>query len=385
MKRFFAILTTIVLLLNITACSTEQRNVEDVSSNENTVDKNPSPKLSAEEIYELIAPSTVEINAIGDGFESTGTGSFIDSNGVIVTNYHVIESCHTINIKTQNGTTHKVESVLGFDKERDLAIIKADYINESFVEIRSEKVKTGEKVYTLGSSLGLTGTLSEGIISSDSREIEGFEFIQTTAPVSSGNSGGPLVDEYGKVIGIITGAFTEGQNINFAIPTSAINKINREKIYSINDFFQNSQGKVVEQIKEKVEDELVEDENYTPVDMGFFESLSNLKEAALRNPNDFKRSVKVSVRGTIIRLVNDDIVLFTEDKESYEVFRLMILIERNDGITAEDLLGLEGSICYVNMMDDTKNRVLTGDKVIVNGVYRYFENTMLECTYKFVD
>lgn len=206
------------------------------------VDKFANRKLSAEEIFNLIAPSTVEINAIGDTFESTGTGSFIDNNGTVVTNYHVIESCHTINIKTQDGKTYNVESVLGFDKDRDLAIIKADCQNESFITLKTDGVKTGENVYTLGSSLGLTGTFSEGIISSASREIGGFDFIQTTAPISSGNSGGPLVDEYGKVIGITTGAFTEGQNLNLAIPSKAVaqlfHNLDDTKTMSIEQFYE---------------------------------------------------------------------------------------------------------------------------------------------------
>ena len=69
-------------------------------------------KLSAEEIFDLIAPCTVEINAEGDTFSSTGTGSFVDENGTIITNYHVIESCHTINVTIQDGNIHKVEKVL---------------------------------------------------------------------------------------------------------------------------------------------------------------------------------------------------------------------------------------------------------------------------------
>ena len=96
-------------------------------------------KLSAEEIFDLIAPCTVEINADGDTFSSTGTGSFIDENGTIITNYHVIESCHTINVTTQDGNVHKVEKVLGFDKERDLAIIKIDSQSGNFIKL---KIKT---------------------------------------------------------------------------------------------------------------------------------------------------------------------------------------------------------------------------------------------------
>lgn len=194
-------------------------------------------KLSAEEVFDLIAPCTVEINGEGVAFSSTGTGSFIDDNGTIVTNYHVIESCLSINVTTIDGDIHTVESILGVDKDRDIAILKINYQNKSFVKIKNDEIRTGEKVYTLGSSLGLTGTFSEGIISSSSREIDGYEFIQITAPISSGNSGGPLVDEYGNVIGITTGAFTEGQNLNLAIPIETIYQIDRSKKYSVNELF----------------------------------------------------------------------------------------------------------------------------------------------------
>lgn len=344
------------------------------------VDKFTNRKLSAEEIYDLIAPSTVEINAIGDTFESTGTGSFIDNKGTVITNYHVIESCHTINIKTQDGSTYKVKSILGFDKDRDLAIIKSDCQNESFVKLKTDGVKTGEKVYTLGSSLGLTGTFSEGIISSASREIEGFDFIQTTAPISSGNSGGPLVDVYGKVIGITTGAFAEGQNLNLAIPVSAISEISREKMYSINDFFQLSQGKVVEK-EDKIEEKPIE-ENYVPVDIGCFDSLEDLEEATQRNPNVFEQPVIVSIYGKIIRAKNDSIFLVkTEGLTNSQ--RLMISRSKNNNISEQEIKN-KFSAYRVYMIDDTKNKVISDDNVIITGIYRLSAKTFSDCTYELV-
>ena len=345
------------------------------------VDRISNCKLSADEIFDLIAPSTVEINAIGDTFESTGTGSFIDKKGTVVTNYHVIESCHTINIKTQDGSIYKVENILGFDKDRDLAILKTDCQNKSFVELKTDKVKTGEKVYALGSSLGLTGTFSEGIISSASREIDSLEFIQTTAPISSGNSGGPLVDEYGKIIGITTGAFTEGQNLNLAIPASAINEISREKIYSINDFFQLSQGKVVVKEDEK-EEKPVEEENYTPVDIGYFDSLKDLEETTQRNPEVFKLPVIVSIQGTIVRTTNNKIFLVHAEGVSNRHRLYLIRAER--GILNENEAKEFGNHCLVNMIDDTTNRVLSGDVVIIKGIYRHSAKTFSDCTYELV-
>ena len=347
------------------------------------VDKFSSRKLSAEEIFNSIAPCTVEINALGDTFESTGTGSFIDNDGTVVTNYHVIESCHTINIKTQDGATYKVESVLGFDKDRDLAIIKTNCTNSVPVELNINKVKTGEKVYTLGSSLGLTGTFSEGIISSASREIEGLKFIQTTAPISSGNSGGPLVDKYGKVIGITTGAFTEGQNLNLAIPASAINKISKEKVYSVNDFFQISQGKVVEQDKDEPANRPL-DENYTPVDIGYFDSLETLEEAAQRNPDMFNLPVVVAVRGRIIRSTSNNIYLISTSSHRNRV-NYAILLSSKRGITDQGVESSFDNVYHVYMIDDTKNRVLTDDYIIITGVYRHSAKTFSDCTYELIN
>ena len=340
-------------------------------------------KLSAEEIFDLIAPCTVEINAEGDTFSSTGTGSFINDNGTIITNYHVIESCHTINVITQDGNVHKVESVLGFDKERDLAIIKIDSQNKKFIKLKTEKLKTGEKIYTLGSSLGLTGTFSEGIISASSREIEGLEFIQITAPISSGNSGGPLVDEYGNVIGITTGAFTEGQNLNLAISVKYIDEINKDTEYSINDFFLLSQGKVVQKPSKDNQDEVEVDENYIPVDIGYFDSLEELEEATLRNPDAFQLPVVVAVYGTVARNQNDEIYLVSEKRNTQKSF--LFYATTHDEFDKETLEKNFGIIYHIFMKDDTKNRVLTRDKVIVKGVYRHSAKTISDCTYELIE
>ena len=187
--------------------------------------------LSPSEIYKVISPSTVEI--YGDTIYSvrTGTGFFIDSNGTIITNFHVIDGCYKVKIILSDGTEYPVLAVLGHDKDLDIAILATNCSGSIPLTFREEAVITGEKAYTLGSSLGLTGTFAEGLISSASRKINGQNFIQTTAPISSGNSGGPLVDAYGKVIGITTAAFEEGQNLNLAVPIVLALNIDRNSDY----------------------------------------------------------------------------------------------------------------------------------------------------------
>jgi len=206
MKKSITYLLVLALILSFSACS-----------------KKP---LSGEEVYNLIAPSTVEVTAKGRGFESTGTGFFIDTAGTLITNYHVIEDCTEAHITISDGGTYDVLKVVGYSVELDLALLSTSHQNSKAVSFRNSEVHTGETVYALGSSLGLTGTFSEGVISTAERELDGVKYIQTTAPISSGNSGGPLVDGEGKVVGITSAGFTDGQNLNLAIPVSTIESIN---------------------------------------------------------------------------------------------------------------------------------------------------------------
>ena len=196
-----------------------------------------SPVLSAEEIYSQISPSVVEISAESATEISTGTGFFFDNKGTVVTNYHVIENCQTAKITLSNGSTYQVTAVLGYDADRDIAVLSTTCQTSKPLPLRSESAKTGEKVYALGSSLGLTGSLSDGIVSAVNREVEGNVYIQTTAPISQGNSGGPLVDEKGTVIGVVCASFTDGQNLNLAIPISDVHKIPLNKNITLEKLF----------------------------------------------------------------------------------------------------------------------------------------------------
>lgn len=201
-------------------------------------------ELSSTEVYKLISPSTVEINTYRydpNNVYSTGSGFFISTDGEILTNFHVVEDAYVIKVKipSSNGTKeYAVTNILAYDTERDLVILKINKKDCVPLEFSDEAVNSGDVVYAIGSSLGLTDTFSSGIISSASRELNGYKytFIQTTAPISSGNSGGPLVDRFGQVIGINTLASTNGQNLNFSIPISRVNELTRQTI-TVSSFF----------------------------------------------------------------------------------------------------------------------------------------------------
>lgn len=193
--------------------------------------------LSAEEIYNKISPSVVEIYAESATESSTGTGFFLDDKGTVVTNYHVIENCQTAKITLPNGSSYQVTAVKGYDANRDIAILSTKCTTSTPLSIRKTTVNTGEKVYAIGSSLGLTGSLSDGIISATNREVEGNIYIQTTAPISQGNSGGPLVDANGQVVGIVCASFTDGQNLNLAIPIADVNNISLNNSIALDRLF----------------------------------------------------------------------------------------------------------------------------------------------------
>lgn len=210
--------------LRIASLLEKPENKENISVSAGTAEK----PLTAKEVYEKASDFTAEIITYkenGAGL-SVGTCFFIDENKV-VTNYHVINSAHFAKIKIHNGGICDVTRVLGFDKSRDIAILEVDY-KASAAASAGAAPEVGDVVYALGSTKGYTGTFTSGIVSCSSRVIaetgNGVQYIQFTAPVSEGNSGGPLLDAYGNVTGIVTLTDEAGQNLNFALPVSEIEK-----------------------------------------------------------------------------------------------------------------------------------------------------------------
>jgi hypothetical protein len=151
-----------------------------------------------------------------------GTGFLVSKDGRIVTNYHVIKGASSAVVKLPDGAFYEVDGVMAFDKTRDLAIIKAHGQNFRVVSLgNSDRVQVGEEVVAIGSPLSLESTVSNGIVSGIRNiEDEGGKFLQVTAPISPGSSGGPLFNMAGEVVGITTLYLKSGENLNFAIPVN---------------------------------------------------------------------------------------------------------------------------------------------------------------------
>ena len=176
--------------------------------------------LTAGEVFQKTSNSVFYIalyDASGQLF-ATGSGVFLSSSGVAVTNYHVIEGASSAVIKTASGQTYNVRGVYDYDEDLDLAVLQIDGSGFQAATIGdSRNLSTGDTVYALGNPLGLESTFSDGIISNPNRQADGQTYIQITAPISSGSSGGGLFNDRGELIGITTGGFSDGQNMNVAV------------------------------------------------------------------------------------------------------------------------------------------------------------------------
>ena len=165
---------------------------------------------------------------------STGTGFFVTGSGDFVTNEHVVSSCSDIRVKTSDGKTVQA-TVAAKDAVNDLALLRMDVKPSKFAMVRGS-ARLGENVAVFGfphsDMLATTGNFTTGIITATSGMRDDSRFYQTSAPVQSGNSGGPMLDSYGNVIGVVTAklnalkvAMQVGdlpQNVNFAVKTSLL-------------------------------------------------------------------------------------------------------------------------------------------------------------------
>jgi hypothetical protein len=153
-----------------------------------------------------------------------GSGFLISKDGKVVTNYHVIRNGASAVIKFPDGAFFAADGVLASDKDRDVAIIKVHGNGFKALTLGdSDRLQVGEEVVAIGNPLSLESTVSNGIVSAiRTVEDEGGKFLQITAPISPGSSGGPLFNMAGKVVGITTSHIKGGENLNFAIPINDV-------------------------------------------------------------------------------------------------------------------------------------------------------------------
>jgi len=181
--------------------------------------------LSSEQIYEKVKDAVVVIFAFDFSGElsAQGSGVVLNDKGYVVTNYHLLSGSERLEIRHGNEIVPYID-IIGIDVEKDILILKIEENKFPFAKIADTKaLKIGQRVYAIGNPLGFENTISEGIISGlRSYEEKRKNYIQITASISPGSSGGAVVNDRGELIGISTLTAREGQNINFAIPIDEV-------------------------------------------------------------------------------------------------------------------------------------------------------------------
>lgn len=171
-------------------------------------------------LVERLSASMIYIEADKGNIIGTGSGFLVSSNGNILTNYHVIQGARRIRISSYGGNMTEAR-VKDFNADKDIALLKAD-VSGAYLTLSSSLPKQGERVIAISNPRGFQGTVSDGIVSAYRRDNGGNLWMQFTAPVSPGSSGGALFNMQGEVVGMPTMLRTDGQNLNFAVPSTVL-------------------------------------------------------------------------------------------------------------------------------------------------------------------
>jgi S1-C subfamily serine protease len=202
-------------------------------------------------LVKRVKPAVVAIATYDSNGEALMTGSgFFLTSGRVVTNLHVVRGAARAEIKTLDGKgkVYPVNGVLDVDEEGDLALLSIDMPLQPArgSELASELPDEGEPIFVIGNPLKLEGSVSDGIVSAVREVPNSYRIIQITAPISHGNSGSPVFNLRGQVLGVVTVKVTNGQNINLAIAAARVAQLRAGKLQPLTDITLKSKGDVAE-------------------------------------------------------------------------------------------------------------------------------------------
>ncbi|MGA2854150.1 MAG: trypsin-like peptidase domain-containing protein [Verrucomicrobiota bacterium] len=189
----------------------------------------PVSPRDVQELVKQIGEAVIQVRTP----QGLGSGFFINADGYLITNFHVIEGETEISVEIYHQTdgqlardTYKQVRIIAINKFHDLALLHIEDKNApkfKFVTLgNADALTVGDSVFAIGSPLGLERTVTQGIISTKTRELEGELYLQTTAQINPGNSGGPLFNMAGDVVGVTNMKITFGEGLGFAIPVELV-------------------------------------------------------------------------------------------------------------------------------------------------------------------
>jgi len=182
------------------------------------------PPMSPKDIFDTYSGSVVLLQNYNDENQLAATGSgFCIGDSLIATNYHVLRGAARLVAKAQDSTTFEGSEIESYDPQSDLAVVKFENLHLKAIPFGDPTgLKQGDHVTAIGSPLGIQNTLSDGMVTN---LLANGGLIQTSAPISHGSSGGPLLDDHGRVIGITSATRPEGELVNFAISVAYLQRL----------------------------------------------------------------------------------------------------------------------------------------------------------------
>lgn len=186
------------------------------------------PERNVRELAQQLGEAVVQVRTPG----GLGSGFILNEDGYLITNFHVIEGETQISVEVYQQRNNQLERrsfkqvrIIAMNKFADLALLKIEDASDKFARVLlgdADALAVGERVFAIGSPLGLERTVTEGILSTKTREIQGALYLQTTAQINPGNSGGPLFNLRGEVVGVTNMKLTFGEGLGFAIPVELV-------------------------------------------------------------------------------------------------------------------------------------------------------------------
>jgi serine protease Do len=189
----------------------------------------PATVRDVQDLVKQLGEAVVQVRTPG----GLGSGFFINADGYLITNFHVIEGETEISVEVYHQhdgqldrETYKQVKIIAINKFHDLALLRIEDKNApkfKFVNLgSSDALNVGDSVFAIGSPMGLERTVTSGILSTKTRQMEGELYLQTTAQINPGNSGGPLFNLSGEVVGVTNMKITFGEGLGFAIPVELV-------------------------------------------------------------------------------------------------------------------------------------------------------------------
>jgi S1-C subfamily serine protease len=209
--------------------------------------------LDTIEITKRVKPGIVLIKGLTeDNKEISGSGFIVDGSGTIVTNLHIIQDLKSGGVRLINGDIYDKFVIRAIDERKDIAILQVAGFDLPILPLgNSNNLQTGEKVVIIGNPLGLEASVTTGIVSAIRQLSEGLQVIQTDAAANPGNSGGPMLNMKGEIVGVVSFKLSGAENLNFAIPINYVRGLLTGKDSFTLDQIRNKLGQAPDVFQEK--------------------------------------------------------------------------------------------------------------------------------------